>query len=65
MGCCDGFFMGNSLSDPKDLLIPFIGTNPEVLLPVARHPPVEVVVGWRLLAMRSIVTDCIRCANTI
>jgi hypothetical protein len=28
MSCCDGFFMGNSLSDPKDLLIPFIGTNP-------------------------------------
>jgi hypothetical protein len=24
---CDGFFMGNSLSDPKDLLIPFIDTD--------------------------------------
>jgi hypothetical protein len=23
-------FMGNSLSDPKDLLIPFSGTNPEI-----------------------------------
>jgi hypothetical protein len=22
---CNGFFMGNSLSDPKTLLIPFIG----------------------------------------
>jgi hypothetical protein len=28
MRCCDGFFMGNSLSDSKDLLIPFIGTDP-------------------------------------
>jgi hypothetical protein len=28
MGCCNGFFMGNSLSDPQDLLIPFIVTNP-------------------------------------
>jgi hypothetical protein len=28
MRCCDGFFMGNSLSDPKDLLIPFLSTNP-------------------------------------
>jgi hypothetical protein len=26
-------FHGNSLSDPKDLLIPFIGTDPEVLVP--------------------------------
>jgi hypothetical protein len=25
--CCAAFFMGNSLSDPKDLLIPFIVTN--------------------------------------
>ena len=25
MRCCDGFFVGNSLSDPKDLLIAFIG----------------------------------------
>ena len=32
MRCCDGFFMGNSLSDSKDLLIPFIGTNLEALL---------------------------------
>jgi hypothetical protein len=24
MRCCVGFFMGNSLSDSKDLLIPFI-----------------------------------------
>ncbi len=27
MRCCVGFFMGNSLSDPKDLLIPFVGTD--------------------------------------
>jgi hypothetical protein len=27
MRCCTVFFMGNSLSDPKDLLIPFIVTN--------------------------------------
>ena len=27
MRCCDGFFMGNSFSDPKDLLIPFPSTN--------------------------------------
>jgi len=25
MRCCDGFFMANSLSDPRDLLIPFFG----------------------------------------
>jgi hypothetical protein len=25
MRCCVGFFMGNSLSDPGDLLIPFFG----------------------------------------
>jgi hypothetical protein len=27
MRCGAGFFMGNSLSDPKDLLIPFVGTD--------------------------------------
>ena len=27
MSCCAGFFMGNSLSYPKDLLIPFVITN--------------------------------------
>src|SRR5271155_2613988 len=27
MRCCAGFFMGNSLSDPEDLLILFIGSN--------------------------------------
>jgi hypothetical protein len=27
MRCCAGFFMGNSLSDPEDLLIPFAGTQ--------------------------------------
>jgi hypothetical protein len=30
MSCCDGFFMGNSLSDSKDLLIPFVGADPHV-----------------------------------
>jgi hypothetical protein len=28
MRCCAGFFMGNTLSDPKHLLILFPGTNP-------------------------------------
>jgi hypothetical protein len=27
MRCCAGFFMGNSLSDLEDLLIPFVGTD--------------------------------------
>jgi hypothetical protein len=27
MRCFDGFFMGNSLSDPRDLLIPFFGQS--------------------------------------
>jgi hypothetical protein len=27
MRCCAGFFMGDSLSDPEDLLIPFSSTN--------------------------------------
>jgi hypothetical protein len=38
MRCCDGFFMGNSLSDSKDLLSPFIGTNPEALVPSCPWP---------------------------
>src|SRR3981081_4338976 len=28
MRCCDSFFIGNSLCDLKELLIPFVGTNP-------------------------------------
>jgi hypothetical protein len=35
MGCCDGFFMGNSLSDPEDLLIPFFGHVDSIPLPVS------------------------------
>jgi hypothetical protein len=40
MRCCNGFFMGNSLSDSKDLLIPFVGTNPtdEDNIWLASHP---------------------------
>src|ERR1035438_8106930 len=34
MRCFDGFFMGNSLSDPRDLLIPFLGK-------FERPPPAE------------------------
>jgi hypothetical protein len=35
MRCCAVFFMGNSLSDPKDLLIPFIVTNSMSVFTVA------------------------------
>jgi hypothetical protein len=43
MGCCDGFFMGNSLSDPEDLLIPFVVTD----LSCAPEDPIDIVYLWQ------------------
>ena len=37
MRCCADFFMGNSLSDPQDLLIPFL-VNLTALPNVAMYP---------------------------
>jgi len=36
--CCVGFFMGNSLSDSVDLLIPFIGNINRAAWPTRGSP---------------------------
>jgi hypothetical protein len=43
MRCCAGVFMGNSLSDPKDLLIPFLGHLP---LAVDNWSPSEPICAF-------------------